>query len=158
MKNESRGKLKRLCLLPLCFAMIVSSCQLARTQSASNDTLMFEGTLEKLGADPGTVSGRLAIYRLAKYRVEKVCAGEYEHEEIVVDHLIFTGKEFGNIKIGERVCVKVKVSREINVRNNAEGIRTPNETVNIFYVASEAPVRLSDDTECCVTGEPAKSH
>jgi len=62
--------------------------------------LVIEGTLEKLGPDTGMLSGRIAVYRLAKYRVERVCEGNYDSKEIVVDHLILSGKEFEDISVG----------------------------------------------------------
>ena len=89
------------------------------------------------------------VARTAKYRIEKICAGTYDRKEIVVDHLIFTLKEFDNIKIGDRVCVTVKVSKQIHQRNNAEGIRGQDEAVSMFYVASEAPVGVSASSDHC---------
>lgn len=129
-------------------SIFATACQPARSESTASDTIVFEGTLVKLGPDPGIVSGRVAVFRLAKFRVDKVCSGKYEQAEIVVDQLVFNGKEFENIKIGDRVCVRVKASNEIAVRNNAEGMRSPEEVVSKYYVASETVAPVSDST-CC---------
>lgn len=149
MRRRSLNK-THLSLWVLCVAMALGGCQPATTESLSTETFVFEGTLLKLGPDPGFVSGRLAAYRLAKYRVEKVCSGKYQGKEIVVDHPIFTGKEFENIKIGDRVCLTIKVSDKVLVRKNAEEIRAEDEKINTFYVA-EGIASVSADSRCCAT-------
>lgn len=83
------------------------------------------------------MSGRVAVYRLGKYRVDKVCKGKYDGSEIVVDHLVFTGKEFDGIKVNARVCVTAKITNKILARWNSEGIRSPSDDVKIFYEAHE---------------------
>lgn len=115
----------------------------------TTDTIVFEGTLEKLGPKPGTVSGIMLSYWLAKYRVEKVCEGEYDASEIVVDHLVFTGKEFDAIRINDRVCVTVKISKEIIDRYNADGIRSPSDDVKTFYVATDEIKKIDSGGTCC---------
>lgn len=57
----------------------------------------------------------------------------------MVDHLVFDLKEFENIKVGDRVCVKVKISKEIHVGNNVEGIRTPDKAVDLFTFQRPCP-------------------
>lgn len=134
----------------LCLLMMLGACQPTTTVSKPTDTFVFEGKLLKLGPDPGFVSGRVAAYRLAKYRVERICAGKHEGQEIIVDHPIFTGKEFEDIEIGDRVCLTIKVSDKVLVRNNAEEIRAPDETVNTFFIA-EGLATVSNTSKCCGT-------
>ena len=61
-----------------------------------------------------------------------MCEGKYEGREIVVDHLVFDLKEFEGINLNDRVCVTVKLSRQIADRDDAEGIRSFSEDVKIF--------------------------
>ncbi len=111
--------------------------------------IVFEGTLKKLAPDLGFASGLLAVYRLAKYRVDRVCEGKYEGSEIVVDHLIFTTKEFEGIKLNDRVCVTVKISNRVAMRYDAEGIRSPSDDVKTFYLAVEDIKKITSDGRCC---------
>jgi len=109
---------------------------------------MFEGTLEKLAPDGGVLSGRIAVYRLAKYRVERICNGKYDGKEIVVDHLILDGKEFEGVDVGDRVCVTVRVSDKILARYNADDIRSPSDSVKTFFVGEE--IRgIAAGQSCC---------
>lgn len=110
---------------------------------------MFEGALDKLGRNPDFVSGQMAVYRLAKYRVERVCKGTYDKSEIVVDHLVFNRKEFGGFDVGDRVCVTAKISNKVHTRYNAEGIREPSETITTFYVAADKITRADESRGCC---------
>ena len=119
------------------------------TDIVSTDTIVFEGTLEKLGPDRGTVSGISAAYRLAKYRVDKVCEGEYDGREIVVDHLVFDLKEFEGIHVNDRVCVSVKISKQIADRDYADGIRGRSDDVQIFYIAHEKIKKINPGGTCC---------
>lgn len=151
MRNKSPDRDGIVPFLTLCvaFAFLVTSCQPAKTESGATNTIVFEGILEKLGPDPGVTSGRLVAYRLAKYRVKKVCSGKYERQEMVVDHLIFTGKEFEGIEIGDQLCLTVKVSDQIPARSDTEGIRAPEESVKTYYVATDIVRRVSGESACC---------
>ena len=79
------------------------ACHRVNSEQRVDNILVFEGTLEKLGPEPVATSGRMAVYRLAKYRVERVCKGKYEGGEIVVDHLIFDLKDFEGLEVNDRV-------------------------------------------------------
>jgi len=146
-KNRNNQRPTFLCVLVL--LVLCVSCNQAKTQGLPNKTLVIEGTLEKLGPDTGMLSGRIAVYRLAKYRVERVCEGNYDSKEIVVDHLILSGKEFEDISVGDRVCLTLKISDQIAVRYNAEGIRRSTDTVKTFYVAHELITRRTHPSDCC---------
>jgi len=75
----------------------------------SSKKLVFVGTIEAIAPDTGILSGDLAIYRLIKYRVERLCQGEYKREDIVVDHLIVTGKELEGLKVVNLIITELAV-------------------------------------------------
>lgn len=117
-------------------------------EQTANNTIVFEGTLECLGPDFG-FSGILAVYRLAKYRVERVFVGTYAGREIVVDHLILTGKELEGISVTDRVCVTAQISSKILQRWDVEGIRNPGEEVKTFYIAEHVTKLPGDGSSPC---------
>lgn len=136
--------------------LLIGSCQLTsparEPQSGVGEPenfVVFEGTLEKLGRNPDVVSGVMAVYRLAKYRVERVCKGTYDKSEMVVDHLVFDRGEFEGFNVGDKVCVTAKISNKVHTRYDAEGIRDPSETITIFYVASNKITRFDKSERCC---------
>jgi hypothetical protein len=154
MKNKNRGKTERAVACAMVFVLLgASSCQQVNTQTFTKPTpikaIVFEGTLEKLGPDPGFQSGVMAVYRLAKYRVDKVCEGEYQGNEIVIDQLMLTGKEFEGINVNDRVCVTVTISNTIGMRWNAEGIRSDSEDVKNFYQARYQTKLTAERPTCC---------
>jgi len=118
-----------------------------RSPKINKNRIAFLGTVEKIGRDPGAPSGVLAVYQLAQYRVDQVCEGEYVRKEIVVDHLIGTGDELNNIRVGDRVCVSVKISKSILVRNDEEGFRSAAESIEEFYIGGR-PVKVAPETGC----------
>jgi hypothetical protein len=136
--------------LPL---VISGGCDHGQTATASENILVFEGTIEKLAPNPGIVSGVVAVYRLAKYRVTKVCKGKYDREEIVVDHLVFDRKEFEGFNVGDKVCVTAKVADKPLVRYDAEGIRDSSETIKTFYLAASNVTKVDQDKICCEAGQ-----
>ena len=97
------------------------------------ELIVFQGRVIKLARDPGRKSGGDLFYRLVKYKVERVCEGEYAGSEIVVDHLMMSGRELKGLKVGGIVCVTVEKRKTLLARWNAPGIREPSETVNVFY-------------------------
>lgn len=111
-----------------------------------NEMLTFEGVVLRVGPHPGYLSGILPAYQLVKYRIERIIAGRYEGKEIVVDHLILTGNELEEIKIGDRVCITVRASDEIGIRRNVKGIRKASQVVKIFYIGGK--VSLSKREPC----------
>ncbi len=157
MKNKNPGNLdRRLSILLL--VVVMAGCNNVRTRQdavavntmqTASETIVFDGTLLQVGPDLQLTSGRFAVYRVAKYRVERVCEGKYNGREIVVDHLVFNGKEFENINVGDRVCVTVKTSRRILVRYDAEGIRSSSVAVVVFYIAADKIKALAGRSSCC---------
>jgi len=93
--------------------------------------------VSQIGPDPGYLSGDTPAYRLVKYRVERIITGRYVGKEIVVDHLILTGKELEGIKVDDRVCVKVRAYEKIELRVNAKGIRKASQAVRVFYIGGK---------------------
>jgi hypothetical protein len=150
MKNKKEENTNKglAALLSFLLPLLTISCQRARHESLSGSILTFEGVVEKLAPASGILSGRVAVFRLVRYRVERVCKGSYPGKLIVVDHLILSGKEFEGINLGDRVCISVKSSDKISTRYDAEGIRNPSDVVSMFFVAEETK-RLSNDAHCC---------
>ena len=140
-----------LALILVLTPLIYGGSDHSRLPSQPENVLVFEGTIEKLAPNPGIVSGTIAVYRLARYRVTRVCSGKYEEKEIVIDHLVFDRKEFEGLKVGDRVCVTATISDKTLVRYDAEGIRDPSETINTFYVAAEKIKRVDPTAGCCAT-------
>lgn len=140
-----------LVFLTLVLLALTNACDRANQgqQQTASETIVIEGTLECLGPDPGIVSGVLAVYRLAKYRVERVVVGKYAESEIVVDHPILTGNELAGLSVTDRVCITAKISPEILQRWDAEGIRDPGEEVKTFYVAAYVVKLPSDGKSPC---------
>lgn len=94
-------KVMMLCLFMLSIAGDIDSTE----PRLADDRLVFEGTVLRMAKYPNWVSGFSVAYRLAKYRVERVCEGKYDGKEVVVDHLIISGDELRDIKTGDKVCV-----------------------------------------------------
>lgn len=150
MKSGNRENTNRglLLVLSLALPVILGTCHGVKTQEKPGETFVFEGTLEKLAPDLGILSGRIAVYRLAKYRVQKVCGGKYEGKEIVVDHLVLDGKEFEGVEIGDRVCVTVRISAKILPRYNADGIRNSADSIKTFFIVEEIR-NIDAGRSCC---------
>ena len=146
-ENQETSQSLRFAVSLVCLVLL-ASCHRVETEAAPTDNLVFEGTVEKLAPDLGILSGGIAVYRLARYRIETICQGKYDGKEIVVDHLVLTGKEFEDVKIGDRVCVKVKIIDKVPARYDADGIRSPSDVVKTFYVGGA--IRVSrQGTNCC---------
>ena len=95
--------------------------------------IMFEGTVLQIGPSvPPT--GVLTHYRLAKYRVERVCRGNYAGKEIIVDHFSLTGRELESVKVGDRVFVAVDKNKEIQLREDVAGLRESTDVVETYYI------------------------
>ncbi|HEY5885327.1 MAG TPA: hypothetical protein VIT88_11605 [Pyrinomonadaceae bacterium] len=156
MKDKSHGNNRsQLLALTLILLWCTSGCHSAKEAQLQQlavdttaDNIAFEGVLESLGPDPGLTSGRFTAYRLAKYRVLRVCRGTYDQSEIVVDHAIFTAQDFEGIELKDRVCMTVRKSGKILARYNAEGIRSASEEVKTFYIANEFK-RIEGSAICC---------
>lgn len=88
------------------------------------------------------------MYQLAKYKVISVCQGEYDQQEIIVDHLILSGDELDNFRPGDRVRLVIKKSDTIFNRFNEEGFRNASDKVETFYIG-RTPRLLSPNSRQC---------
>jgi len=117
-----------------CVFVMIECANIMPDPSHPKAEIVFEATVLKIGP-PVPTSGRISAYRLVKYRVQKVCQGQYDRKEIIVDHLVLTGKELEGIEIGERVWLTVGIMKSISPRYDAEGIRDKSKRVTAFYIA-----------------------
>lgn len=134
-------------MLSLTLVLLMAACHGTGAKNEPPGTLTFEGTVEALAPDLGILSGRILVYRLAKYRVNKVCSGQYSGNEIVADHLILSGREFEGINVGDRVRVTVTVSDKIGTRFDSKGIRDQHDVVTVFFLGEEIR-RLDKEPPC----------
>ena len=124
----------------------------ARVPETQSQKLVLDGVVEKMGKSPGVAGGLHAVYQLAKYRVETVCEGEYDQQEIVVDHLLLSGNEPDSSRPGDRVRLLIKKSNTIFTRYDEDGLRKPDDKVGVFDIG-ENPKLLGPD---CVACEPCQ--
>ena len=138
-------------VVPL-IVLFATTAQVSSENSPTEKTIAFEGIVERISVDTGVLSGGVAVYRLAKYSVTRICKGRYRGKRIVVDHLILSGKELEGIQVGDRVCVSVQMSNEIFARYNANGIRKPSDKVKIFYIAGKVEESTLESCKCSGDG------
>lgn len=130
--------------------LFVFAAALQGSGFASRDAkakLSFEGTVMKIGP-PIFRSGFVTAYRLVKYRVERVCTGSYQQAEIVVDHLVLTGKELDGVNVGDRVYVTLKKAKKISPRYNVAGIREASDKLNVFYIGGTVSSAATSSCSC----------
>src|SRR4051794_11651327 len=96
-------------ILALTLMLLIGITPNTSADDRTNEKLIvFEGTVMKVGV-PMPASGQFIFYRLAKYRVDHLCSGSYQKDEIVVDHLsLFSAEELKGVSVGDRVCLAVK--------------------------------------------------
>jgi hypothetical protein len=100
--------------LPYLFPIILLLSGMSRPPAATEvgpELLVFQGRVTKLGPRPMYQSGGNLAYRLVKYKVERVCEGEYSGSEIVANHLLVSGRELRGLKVGDVVCVTIEKRR-----------------------------------------------
>ena len=155
MRNKNPGRISLSFYVPVLLVLLLitvachqeNKAQRATESQRPSDVIVFEGTLETLGPDPGFVSGVLASYRLAKYRVEKICEGQYDGTEIIVDHRIFTLKEFEGINVNDRLCITVKKSTDTSEQFYDNVLRSPTDDIKTRYIAQKEITRWNGP--CC---------
>lgn len=140
------GVLVAAAIIALCAACSNTQSGSFSEEDKSDQIILFRGTVISLAPTPGFGSGIVAVYQLAKYRLDHLCRGHYEANEIVVDHLILTGTELESIKVGDTLCVLAHRSVTIPDRWNYPGIREKTDAVEAYYVGESA--RLGSDSEC----------
>lgn len=136
-------------LLALTTLLLVcqSRAQISHPQSQSQ-RLVFEASVEKIGRSPGVGSGDVAVYQLAKYKIISICEGEYDQQEIVVDHVMLYGHELDDVRVGDRVRVVTRKSNTIFTRKNEEGFRNAGDKIEVFYTG-EKPQLVSPNCAAC---------
>jgi hypothetical protein len=143
--------MKRTIVLTALTIVFIQVCQpKAQISHPRSQNLIFEAIVKKIGSAPGVGSGFHAVYQLAKYKVLSVCEGEYDQQEIVVDHLMLYGNELDDLRVGDKVRVVTKKSETIFTRNNEEGFRNAGDKVEFFYTG-EKPILVTPN---CVSCEP----
>ena len=129
-------------------ALIGTIPKVSADDPANTKMIVFEGTVLKVGARM-PASGQFIFYRLAKYRINRVCSGSYAQNEIVVDHLsLFKGEELKSIERGDRVCVAVRKERELSSLSYEDGLRDKSDKIDAFYVGGEVVRAKSTSCEC----------
>ena len=129
--------------------VLIYTCQSkARVPQSQSQNLVLEGIVEKIGNAPGVGSGFHAVYQFAKYRVTFVCEGEYDQQQIVVDHLMLNGNELDAFRPGDKVRLVIEKSKTIFTHNNEDGFRNTHDKVEVFYIG-EKPKLLSPDCALC---------
>jgi hypothetical protein len=138
----------------ICLALVFVHACLSKARVAVSEThnLVIEAVVEKIGAAPGVGSGVRAVYQFAKYKVIQVCEGEYNQQDIVVDHIMLHGDELDGFRPGDRVRLVVQKSKTIFTRNNEDGFRNARDKVEVFYIG-EKPKLVAPD---CAPCEPCK--
>jgi len=128
---------------------LIHSCQSkARVPETRSPNLILEAVVEKIGEAPHVGSGFVAVYQFAKYRVTSVCGGEYDQQEIIVDHLMLSGNELDELRQGDKVRLVIEKSDTIFHRNNEEGFRNAEDKVKVFYIG-EKPKLLGPNCARC---------
>lgn len=124
--------ISRITLAALLFAAGLSYETPALT--AKRPRLVFAGTALRVGTPVNRDSGNVEVYQLVEYRVGEVCAGSYEGEKIVVDHLVLRPDDLKGLKVGDQVRVAASKSATIPLRYDDGEIRKTTDVVNVFYI------------------------
>src|SRR5215213_9907503 len=103
MKIQALKKLALSLLLILTFGKLM----IGQIIKPSDEKILFEGRVSKVGEKNELMSGVFASYQLMEYEVVKVIKGDYKDNKIIVDHLILSGKELRGVKLGSKVCIEV---------------------------------------------------
>lgn len=102
-----------------------------------NDRIAFVGTVTLMSPANVVLSGDIPSYRLVKYKISKMYKGRLRASEVVVDHLIVSGKELASLCVGDKVKVVAIESPTIDIRTNYAGIRNRDELVKSYYIAKD---------------------
>jgi hypothetical protein len=131
----------RLMIQLVLLGIVLSPVMPLRPVSCKDPHMIFQGKVLEIGPSPGYGSGGVQAYQLVKYRVNNVCEGEYEHREIIVDHLLLDPDELKGLKVGDKVCIGVTKIKEMSSRWNDDQLRHSSDQVSYFYVAHDVLIR-----------------
>jgi hypothetical protein len=107
-----------------------------KSQDLNGRRIIFKGTVLEIGLSPNSVSGGVEVYQLAKYRINQLILGEFDQSDVVVDHLILTGKELTKLRVGKQVCVSFLISAQIGKRYDDEALRKFSDNPKYFYIGT----------------------
>jgi hypothetical protein len=137
--------MKNLILIFFALLVLTSGQLLGQKAIKKKDFIIIEGTILKMSS-PVRPAHFVTRYRLIKYKVNRVCKGKFDNEEIVIDHHIFFGDEDKDVKIGDKVYVAFNPSRTIPARFNSPEIRDSKEQISKFYIGNK--VYLAEKPNC----------
>ena len=108
--------MKKLFLLAFIAIMIISASGMG--QNKIQCALVVIAEVKNIEQYPiGALSGRSAFYRMASYSVIEVIKGALKKEEITVSHLILTGKELDELRVGDKVLMCLGESWHVYRKN-----------------------------------------
>ena len=132
---------KHISALVIPIVLLLAGPNLAVNGAARPRTITLEATMLAFSPHPGYRCGVFYVHQVAKYRVEKVLAGRYSAEEMVVDQPACDGDVFMNLPVGSRVKLTVRVVRKYSVITMHPGIREGKHP-KMFYVAITPSTKL----------------
>lgn len=103
----------------MCAVISASILPVFGAQKLAGPVAIVKATLMEMAPDPGILSGTVAVYRFARYRVDGVCSGRYAEKEIVVGHLVPLDSFVGNTKPGDSLV--------LSIRKSARPLTSPSE-------------------------------
>lgn len=131
----------------LLLALLIAGCD-TTGHAATKPGLIIVGTVLKVGPSPERDSGGVEVYQLIRYRVNRVCKGQYKGEEIIVDHLILRSDELRGLKVGDKVCVAISPQRQLSPRYDDGEIRQTTDVVQTYYVGTLLKETKSSSCAC----------
>jgi hypothetical protein len=113
-------------------------------------SLTFEGQVLEIGPAPTHGTGIVRAFQLVKYRVLHSCQGlhvrrrcqeHFENKEIIVDHMLLSGDELKDLKIGDKVCVGVSKGKSKDSHFSDGVLRKESDEVETFYLALDVFIK-----------------
>lgn len=130
------------------FLILANVAAGAAGRPPAKPALVIVGTVVKVGPSPGRDSGGVDVYQLVRYQVKQVCRGQYQGEEIVVDHPILRADELGDLKVGDTVCLALSPKKRISLRYDDDVVRKSADEVGIYYVGKALKQTASPSCKC----------
>jgi hypothetical protein len=103
--------------------------------------LIFSGKVLEIGPSPGFGSGGVTAYQMVKYKVLAVCKGTYHEKEIIADHILLQADDLSDLKVGDKVCVGVMKTKDIDMRWNDNNLRKESDVVDMYYIVHDTFIR-----------------
>lgn len=101
----------------------------------SSAPIIIEGTILDMSPviGQGRPSGIFPHYRLVKYKVDRVCKGKYKGDEIVIDHVVVSGDELKDQKVGDKVYALAWRGNKGGTIHTYRGIRDSTKGLKYVY-------------------------